>query len=100
MQERIRYGGVIPFASRVAFPALLGFYKLLNYATVKIKVGGKNLESDLDRVRLARRLLGRDCIIRVDANCAWNLDEALAAAEAFRPYAVSSYEQPMARCKK
>lgn len=94
-QERIRYGGVIPFGKKTALQAVLYFYKLYGYATVKIKVGGCPLEDDLEKLRLARRILGKDCIIRVDANCAWSLHEALKAAEAFRPFKVSSFEQPL-----
>jgi L-Ala-D/L-Glu epimerase len=96
LQERIRYGGVMPFGSKKALAAILWFYKFYGYETVKLKVGSRNLEDDLERVRLARRILGPDCRLRVDANCAWTLAAALAAAESMRPYGVLSYEQPLA----
>lgn len=94
-QEKIRYGGTIPFAKKGALEALLYFYKFYGFQTVKIKVGSETLADDLANLRIARNILGKDCILRVDANCAWTLEEALAAAEAFRPLGVASYEQPL-----
>lgn len=93
-QKRIRYGGVVPFGKKEALQAILYFYKIYGFKTVKLKVGAASLEDDLDKLRIARKILGADAILRVDANCAWNLEQAMKAAEAFRPFAVSSYEQP------
>ncbi|MBX9686440.1 MAG: hypothetical protein K2X27_07030 [Candidatus Obscuribacterales bacterium] len=95
-QDRIRYGGVIPFGKKKALQAVLSFYKVFGYGTVKLKVGAANLEDDLAKLRLARKIMGEKCTIRVDANAAWNLEQALKAAVAFRPYKVASYEQPLA----
>jgi L-Ala-D/L-Glu epimerase len=47
-------------------------------------------------VALARKIMGNDATIRVDANCAWTVDQTLKAAETFRKYRVDSYEQPVA----
>ena len=91
----IRYGAVIPFAGKRAFSAMLWFYKCFGFDTVKIKVG-RDFDGDLQRVALARKVLGPDFIIRADANCAWSADEALRCAERFRPYNIASYEQPVA----
>jgi muconate cycloisomerase len=94
ISPRIRYGGVIPFGGKRAVTGMLAAYKLLGFATVKIKVG-KDLDEDLQAVALARRIMGDAVTLRVDANCAWNLESTLRAAEAFRPYRVASYEQPV-----
>ncbi len=93
--ERIPYGGTVPFGKKNTLQAILYFYKFYGFKTVKLKVGAANLEDDLDKLKLARKILGRDCILRVDANCAWNLVQAQKAVEAFRPYKISSYEQPL-----
>jgi muconate cycloisomerase len=90
----IRYGGVVPFGGRKVQAAMLLAYKLFGFQTVKIKVG-KTLEEDTAKVALARRIMGNEAILRVDANCAWDLDQTLRAASAFRPYRVASYEQPV-----
>ena len=90
----IRYGAVIPFGGKKALLAMLWFYKLYGFQTVKIKVG-RDLDLDLYRLRLARAVLGPNVTLRVDANCAWSLDETLHAAEQMRPFGVQSYEQPV-----
>ncbi len=53
----IRYGAVIPFAKKRAFHGMLWFYKFFGFNTVKIKVG-RDFEGDLQRVILARKVLG------------------------------------------
>lgn len=92
--EKIRYGGVIPFGGKKALDAVLWFYKIYGFKTIKLKVG-KDLETDLDKLRICRSIMGEDAIIRVDANCAWTFDSALKACEAFKKYRVASYEQPL-----
>lgn len=92
--REIQYGGVIPFGGKKALSAVLWFYKLYGFTTIKLKVG-KDLETDLDKLRMCRKIMGEETTIRVDANCAWNLDEALQACEAFRKFKVASYEQPL-----
>ena len=87
---QIRYGGVVPFAGKKALFSLLLAYKLGGFKTVKIKVGTA-LSDDLAKVALAGTIMGPSAILRVDANCAWNLAQALQAIEAFRPYNVVSY---------
>jgi muconate cycloisomerase len=93
-QERIRYGGVVPFGSKKGLLAILWFYKLLGFQTVKIKVG-TGLDDDLYKVQVARKVMGPDAIIRVDANCAWSAAQTVEAANAFRPYSIASIEQPV-----
>ena len=43
---------------------------------LKVKVG-KGGETDVERIREIRKAVGRDVVIRVDANQGWTLDEAL-----------------------
>lgn len=90
----ITYGAVVPFGGRRALSAVLWFYKVYGFQTVKIKVGN-DLESDLHRLSIARSVLGNDVQIRVDANCAWTYDEAIRAMEQMRKYGVKSFEQPL-----
>lgn len=94
LTPRIRYGGVVPFGGKKTLAAMLAAYKLFGFHTVKIKVG-KSFEDDVAKVALARKIMGPDAIIRVDANCAWDLEQTLRTASAFKPYGVASYEQPV-----
>lgn len=92
--EKVRYGAVIPFGSRRTFLAILSFYKLYGFKTVKLKVG-RDIDEAVFRLRAIRKVMGEDAVIRVDANCAWNVLDTLRAADAFRPFRVVSYEQPL-----
>lgn len=94
VQEVVRYGAVVPMTGQKSLLPLLYFYKLYGFATVKIKVGG-DLEDDTARVRLARKIMGPQAILRIDANCAWTADKAIRACEKFRPYKIVSVEQPV-----
>ncbi|WP_169079244.1 o-succinylbenzoate synthase [Microcella alkalica] len=66
--------------------------------TVKIKVGerGQTLADDVARVRETRRLIGPEGRIRLDANGAWNLDEAEHAVRALEQFDLEYVEQPCA----
>ncbi len=64
--------------------------------TVKVKVAepGQSLVDDVDRVAATREALGPSGKIRVDANAAWNVDEALRRLTALVPYDLEYAEQP------
>ncbi|AYF98097.1 o-succinylbenzoate synthase [Protaetiibacter intestinalis] len=66
--------------------------------TVKVKVAdaAEGLDADVARVREVRRLLGPEARIRVDANGAWNVDQAERAAHALAPFDLEYLEQPCA----
>ncbi len=66
--------------------------------TVKVKVAdaGETLADDVARVREARRLLGPEGRIRIDANGGWSVDAAERAAHALAPYDLEYLEQPCA----
>ena len=64
--------------------------------TAKVKVGepGQQLSDDVARVREVRRILGPEGRIRVDANAAWNVDEAEHAFHALAEFDLEYVEQP------
>ncbi|SPH23970.1 3,6-anhydro-alpha-L-galactonate cycloisomerase [Defluviimonas aquaemixtae] len=61
---------------------------------VKIKVGQPTLAEDVARVRAVRELIGPEIAFMVDANYSMNVDEAIAAAEAFKAYDILWFEEP------
>lgn len=63
--------------------------------TAKVKVGGP-LAEDVARVAAVRDVLGPAGRIRVDANAAWSVPEAVAALEALAAYGLEYAEQPCA----
>ncbi len=88
----LTYSGVLPLTSLAALERLLGVVAALGLNEVKVKAGR---EDDLERVGLARRVLGPEARLRVDANGAWGVDEALAKAESLARLGVESIEQPV-----
>lgn len=67
-------------------------------STAKVKVAepGQALADDLARVEAVRDALGPGGRVRVDANGAWSLDEALAALGELRRFDLEYAEQPCA----
>jgi muconate cycloisomerase len=92
--DGITYGGVIPFAGGRAFKTLLWLYRLGGFHTVKLKVG-RDFDRELERLTLARRILGPEVKLRIDPNCAWSVDETISFAEDARALAIASIEQPI-----
>jgi len=63
---------------------------------VKVKVGARPVEDDVERLRAVRDAVGGDVELRADANAAWSADEANYAFDALDG-TVSYVEQPLAR---
>jgi len=61
------------------------------YRCIKVKVG---LGDDAGRLAAVRAAAGAEMAIRIDANGAWSVDEALAALRAFEPVGIELCEQP------
>jgi D-galactarolactone cycloisomerase len=64
------------------------------FTGVKIKIG-LNPRSDVDRVRLARKILGDDVLLMVDVNGNYTPDVALQSIRAIEPYNIHWYEEPL-----
>ncbi len=62
------------------------------FTCVKVKVGAGD---DLARVRAVREGGGPALAIRLDANGAWSIEEALAALAAFAPLGIECCEEPV-----
>lgn len=93
-QESIRYSAVVPMASLEQLPRFLHLVKAQGMRFLKLKVGEPH---DLEVLDLARKALGRQLDIRVDANGAWSAAEAVARINDMLPYGVSAVEQPVAK---
>jgi o-succinylbenzoate synthase len=63
------------------------------YSCFKVKVG---LPDDAERVAAVREAIGSWPALRVDANGAWSVEEALAAIGSLEPYDLQFVEQPCA----
>jgi O-succinylbenzoate synthase len=66
--------------------------------TAKVKVGepGQELADDVARVAAVRDVMGADAAVRVDANGAWSVEDAVTAIAALAPFHLEYVEQPCA----
>lgn len=62
---------------------------------VKIKIGQPTLAEDVARVAAVRELIGPDVTFMVDANYSMEIAQAIAAAEAFKPFDITWFEEPI-----
>ena len=65
----------------------------LGFRTVKIKIGGAPLADDLRRIEAVLHAIGPDCTLAVDANGRFDLETALAYADALNNYDLQWYEE-------
>jgi L-alanine-DL-glutamate epimerase-like enolase superfamily enzyme len=72
----------------------LGGWARSGMRMVKMKIG-REPAADVDRVRAARRAIGDDAALFVDANGAYSRKEALAFADAFVQQRVTWFEEPV-----
>ena len=69
-------------------------YLDLGYNTVKMKIGGAPLATDLERIEAVLKIVGKGEALAVDANGRFDLKTALQYAEALAPYELRWYEEP------
>jgi o-succinylbenzoate synthase len=66
------------------------------YRCVKLKVGlGGSIQEEIERVAAVRDAIGPAVHLRLDANEAWNLEEAIAILSQCVPYNIQYVEQPL-----
>jgi L-Ala-D/L-Glu epimerase len=91
--HRYRYSGVVSADRGWRYAASLLKTRFFQFPQVKLKVEG---EGAVRAAKIARRLLGRRVDLRVDANMAWGVDDALDHIGEMRPMGIKWFEQPIA----
>lgn len=66
------------------------------FECLKVKVGARPVEADIDRLDRVRAAVGSGVELRADANGAWSLSEAREAFARFAEIGVEYVEQPLA----
>ncbi|WP_281858161.1 mandelate racemase/muconate lactonizing enzyme family protein, partial [Litoreibacter halocynthiae] len=61
---------------------------------VKIKIGQPTLAEDIERIAAVRKMIGPDVAFAVDANYSMSVDQAIKAANAFKPFDLMWFEEP------
>ena len=66
-----------------------------NYKAVKMKVGVKSIEEEIKRILILKTHLKQNISLRLDANRAWTLDEALEFASGIKGIKIEYCEEPL-----
>lgn len=69
----------------------------IGFRTVKVKVGARPVDEDIERLRAVRKAVGEPVELRVDANGAWSVETATTAVEELADIGISIVEQPVER---
>lgn len=65
------------------------------YGCLKVKVGVRDVATDVERLRATRRAVGSDVSLRADANGAWSREAASNALDRLRDVDLEYVEQPV-----
>ncbi|HAA91121.1 MAG: mandelate racemase [Rhodospirillaceae bacterium] len=69
-------------------------YQELGYRILKMKIGGADLDTDLQRIDAVLELVGSGENLAVDANGKFDLDQAITFGKAIEPLDLFWYEEP------
>lgn len=96
LRETVPVNATVPAVAAASVPAVLARFPGCRTAKVKVAEPGRLLADDIARVRAVRETLGPEGRVRIDANGAWNVDEAERAIHALAEFDLEYAEQPCA----
>ncbi len=96
LRESIPVNATVPAVAAASVPSVLARYDGCRTAKVKVAEPGQTLADDIARVRAVRQTMGAEGRVRIDANGAWNVDEAEHAIHALAEFDLEYVEQPCA----
>lgn len=70
-------------------------YESMGIAGVKLKVGGRSVERDLERLQAVREGMGEDFVIACDANQGYSAEEAVNFAKQAKQHDIRWLEEPV-----
>jgi L-Ala-D/L-Glu epimerase / N-acetyl-D-glutamate racemase len=92
-RPKVRYTGAITSKGKVKARLYAVYWRFLNPADVKIKVGIPNC-NDVGRLRFLRRIMPK-LPFRIDANEAWSAETAAERIRELEPFGLKLVEQPV-----
>ncbi|WP_396667789.1 o-succinylbenzoate synthase [Microbacterium sp. R86528] len=96
LRHQVAVNATIPAVGAAAAAEILARFDGCRTAKVKVAEPGQTLADDVARVQAVREAMGSEGRIRVDANGAWNIDEAEHAIHALAEFDLEYVEQPCA----
>lgn len=100
VRTRIPVNATVPAVAARDVPGVLARFDGCRTAKVKVGEPGQTLADDVARVRAVRQAMGVEGRVRIDANGAWNVDEAEHALHALAPFDLEYAEQPCAHVEE
>lgn len=94
VREVVSVNATVPAVQAADVPSVLARFPGCTTAKVKVAQAGQSLADDLSRMAAVRDVLGRTGRVRVDANGAWSVEDALRALTALAPFDLEYAEQP------
>lgn len=95
-RDVVPVNATMPAVAASEVPRVLARYDGCRTVKVKVAEAGQTLADDVARVRAVREAMGPEGRVRIDANAAWNLDEAERAVHALAEFDLEYVEQPCA----
>jgi L-alanine-DL-glutamate epimerase-like enolase superfamily enzyme len=86
-------GYYYPGKDHAQLQAEMRSYRDRGYRVVKMKIGGAPLDQDIRRIEAVLDVVGSGDCLAVDANGRFDLETAIAYAEALKPYGLFWYEE-------
>ncbi|MGL3149380.1 o-succinylbenzoate synthase [Microbacterium sp. A82] len=96
LRDRIPVNATVPAVAADRVADVLARFPGCRTAKVKVAEPGQHLSDDIARVQAVRETLGPEGRVRIDANAAWNVDEAERALHALAEFDLEYAEQPCA----
>lgn len=91
--DEVTYSGVVTGGELDAVARRARQLLRVGLQHIKVKVGKGDT---VERIRRIREAIGPEPILRIDANGAWALDEAIEVLGALQPFDIASCEEPLA----
>jgi O-succinylbenzoate synthase len=96
LRNRVPVNATVPAVAAVDVATVLARFPGCTTAKVKVAEPGQTLADDVARVGAARQVLGDAGLLRVDANGAWSVADAVDALRSLEPFGLEYAEQPCA----
>lgn len=96
LRDRVPVNATVPAVGPERVAGVLERFPGATTVKVKVAEAGEGLADDLDRVAAVRAHLGREGLIRVDANGGWDVEQARDALRRLSAYGLEYAEQPCA----
>ena len=94
VRDAVPVNATVPAVAAADVAAVLARFPGCTTAKVKVAQAGQALADDVERVAAVRDALGPTGRVRVDANAAWSVEEAVRALTMLAPFDLEYAEQP------